>query len=195
MLFGFAVQFHCFCFLSCLYLLFNYIHTYFPFSIPLFLFSFSVTSSSVWVNLPAAVAIIIFCLYLSRDLDIRRRSTASDKLSLVDEFTQKKSVELLKFSLEKSDWRKKVDSPPVEASIEQFTRHLISEWVVDLWYSRITSDRDGPEELVEIMNGVIGEISSRARDINLIDLVTRYWAHLNLSISNMLDKLLILSLS
>ncbi|CAL9774850.1 unnamed protein product [Musa acuminata subsp. burmannicoides] len=133
----------------------------------------SLTSSSVWVNLPAAVAIIIFCLYLSRDLDIRRRSTVSDKLSLVDEFTQKKSVELLKFSLEKSDWRKKVDSPPVEAAIEQFTRHLISEWVVDLWYSRITSDRDGPEELVEIMNGVIGEISSRARDINLIDLVTR----------------------
>lgn len=119
----------------------------------------------------------------------------SDKLSLVDEFTQKKSVELLKFSLEKSDWRKKVDSPPVEAAIEQFTRHLISEWVVDLWYSRITSDRDGPEELVEIMNDVIGEISSRARDINLIDLVTRYWACLYLSISNMLDKLLILSLS
>ncbi|XP_031487891.1 uncharacterized protein LOC116255938 isoform X2 [Nymphaea colorata] len=32
---------------------------------------------------------------------------------------------------------------------------------------------DGPEELVNIMNGVIGEVSLRLRDINLIDLLTR----------------------
>ncbi|WOK91422.1 hypothetical protein Cni_G00113 [Canna indica] len=133
----------------------------------------SLTSSSVWVNLPIAAAVIIFSLYLSRELDIRRKATMHNINSITDESSPKLSVELHQFPLEKSDWRKKVNSPVVEAAIEQFTRHLVSEWVVDLWYSRITPDRDGPEELVEIMNGAIGEISSRARDVNLIDLLTR----------------------
>lgn len=68
-----------------------------------------------------------------------------------------------------------MDSPVVETAIDQFTRHLVSEWVTDLWYSRLTPDMDGPEELVQIMNGVLGEISYRVRDINLIDLLTRFF--------------------
>lgn len=74
----------------------------------------------------------------------------------------------------KSDWRRKVNSPVVEDALDQFTRHLVSEWVMDLWYSRLTPDRQGPEELVHIMHGVLGEISSRLRNVNLIDLLTRF---------------------
>jgi PXA domain len=74
---------------------------------------------------------------------------------------------------EKVNWRKKVNSPPVEAAIEKFTRHIISEWVTDLWYSRITPDKEGPEELVNLVNSVLGEIASHARDVNLINLLTR----------------------
>nr|XP_010924750.1 uncharacterized protein LOC105047506 isoform X2 [Elaeis guineensis] len=133
----------------------------------------SLTSSSVWVNLPAAAALIMFFRYISLDLDVRRRTTASNKQLLVDQSTQKRSVELLKFPLEKTDWRTKVNSPAVEEAIDQFSRHLVSEWVTDLWYCRITPNRDGPEALVKIINGALGEISSRARDINLIDLLTR----------------------
>lgn len=133
----------------------------------------SLTSSSVWLNLPAAATLIIFCRYISLDLAVHRKTVARDKLSLVDQSTQKKSIVLHKFSLEKPNWRRKVNSPAVEAAIEQFTRHLVSEWVTDLWYSRITPDRDGPEELVQIINNVLAEISARARDINLIDLLTR----------------------
>ncbi|XP_042463182.1 uncharacterized protein LOC122046516 isoform X2 [Zingiber officinale] len=132
----------------------------------------SLTSSSVWVNLPAAAVVIIFSLYLSHELDIRRKPTPN-KISIVSKSPQSIPVELLKFPIGKSDWRKKVNSPIVEVAIEQFTRHLVSEWVIDLWYSRITPDRDGPEELVEIITRVIGEISCRARDVNLIDLLTR----------------------
>lgn len=135
----------------------------------------SVTSSSVWVNLPAATALIIFFRYISLDLDVRRRTTASHKQLLVDQSTRKRSVELLKFPLEKLDWRTKVNSPAVEEAINQFSRHLVSEWVTDLWYRRITPNRDGPEELVKIINGALGEISSRARNINLINLLTRFW--------------------
>ncbi|XP_050231801.1 uncharacterized protein LOC126680680 isoform X2 [Mercurialis annua] len=72
-----------------------------------------------------------------------------------------------------STWRKKVNCPVAEDAIDHFTRHLISEWVTDLWYSRLTPDKEGPEELVLIVNGVFGELSSRMRNINLIDLLTR----------------------
>lgn len=67
-----------------------------------------------------------------------------------------------------------MNSQVVEDAIDSFTRHLISEWVLDLWYSRITADKQGPEELVFIINGVLGELSRRFRNVNLIDLLTRY---------------------
>lgn len=66
-----------------------------------------------------------------------------------------------------------MNSFATEEAIDHFTRHLVSEWVTDLWYSRITPDNDVPEELVQIINNVFGEISSRAKDINLIELLTR----------------------
>ncbi|KAF8407046.1 hypothetical protein HHK36_006171 [Tetracentron sinense] len=135
---------------------------------------FSVTSSSVWVNLPVAGSLIIVLRYLSLDFDMRRRAAAyNSKPSLANHLSKKKPLEGPKVVLEKNSWRRKVNSPVVEAAIDQFTRHLVSEWVTDLWYSRITPDKDGPEELVQIMNGVLGEVSSRVRDINLIDLLTR----------------------
>ncbi|CAK7356694.1 unnamed protein product [Dovyalis caffra] len=43
----------------------------------------------------------------------------------------------------------------------------------NLWYSRLTPDKEGPEELVQLMNGVLGEFSSRMKNVNLIDLLTR----------------------
>jgi len=136
---------------------------------------FSVTSASVWVNLPAAASLIILLRYFSLDYEMRKKaavynnkpaSTTSSTLS------QNKSLEFTRV-VEKSDWRRKVNSPVVEDAIDHFTRRLVSEWVTDLWYSRLTPDKEGPEELVQIMNGVLGEFSSRMRNVNLIDLLTR----------------------
>ncbi|KAJ0986271.1 hypothetical protein J5N97_004627 [Dioscorea zingiberensis] len=93
----------------------------------------SLTSSSVWVNLPAAAAIILFFRYISLDFDVRRRNSVNHKQSSDDQSSRKKPIELLKFPLERPNWRLKVNSPAVEAAIEQFTRHLVSEWVTDLW--------------------------------------------------------------
>ncbi|KAH8514356.1 hypothetical protein H0E87_007260 [Populus deltoides] len=98
-------------------------------------------------------------------------STTSSTLS------QNKSLEFTRV-VEKSDWRRKVNSPVVEDAIDHFTRRLVSEWVTDLWYSRLTPDKEGPEELVQIMNGVLGEFSSRMRNVNLIDLLTRDFINL-----------------
>ncbi|KAA8540412.1 hypothetical protein F0562_024669 [Nyssa sinensis] len=97
----------------------------------------SLTSSSVWVNLPAAAFLIIILRYLSLDFDMRRKAAAyNNKPSSSKISSQKKPFE-------------------------------------DLWYSRMTPDRQGPEELVQIMNDVFGELSCRMKNINLIDLLTR----------------------
>jgi len=137
----------------------------------------AVTSSSVWFNLPFATALIILLRYISLDYDLRRKSTTSTDQDISRPLVKTKSTELKKVLLtekdEKSDWRSKVNSPPVEAAFEQFSRHLVTEWVTDLWYSRVTPDKEGPEELIAVVNTVLGEISVRARNVDLISLLTR----------------------
>ncbi|KAK1286497.1 hypothetical protein QJS10_CPB20g00708 [Acorus calamus] len=127
----------------------------------------SLTSSSVWANLPAAASLIVFLRYISLDIDMRRRTAVGDKKSSANDLSQKKSIVEVDYSHETSDWRRKVNSPAVETAMDQFTRHLISEWVTDLWYSRITPDKAGPEVLVDTMNSVLGEIAFRARDAKI----------------------------
>ncbi|KAG2268377.1 hypothetical protein Bca52824_062932 [Brassica carinata] len=130
----------------------------------------SLTSSSVLVNLPAAACLIILLRYFSFDVEMKRKAAAynNSKPSL----SLNKPPELPK-AAPRSDWRSKVNSQVVEDAIDRFTRHLVSEWVLDLWYSRITPDKQGPEELVFIINHVLGELSRRFRNVNLIDLLTR----------------------
>lgn len=140
-----------------------------------FLFSSAVTSTSVLVNLPAALLLIVILRYLSLDIDIRRKSTSyKSKQASANISSNKSPLKGLRVETERSDWKRNVNSPIVEEAIDQFTRHFVSEWVTGLWYSRITPDRQGPEEIVLIMNGVLGEISSRMRNINLIELLTRF---------------------
>ncbi|XP_025806448.1 uncharacterized protein LOC112885000 [Panicum hallii] len=140
-------------------------------------FLMSLTSSSVWFNLPFATALIILFRYISLDYDLRRKSTTSIDQDISRPLVKTKSTELKKVLLtekdRKSDWRSKVNSPPVEAAFEQFSRHLVTEWVTDLWYSRVTPDKEGPEELIAVVNTVLGEISVRARNVDLISLLTR----------------------
>ncbi|XP_044984477.1 uncharacterized protein LOC123451968 isoform X1 [Hordeum vulgare subsp. vulgare] len=140
-------------------------------------FLMSLTSSSVWINFPFAISLIVLFRYLSLDYDFRRKSTTATDHGTSRPLAKTKSIELSKPSPDKKSgstgWRSKVNSPPVEAAFEQFTRHLVTEWVTDLWYSRITPDKDGPEELISIVNSVLGEISKRARNINIITLLTR----------------------
>nr|KYP54200.1 Sorting nexin-16 [Cajanus cajan] len=138
----------------------------------------SLTSSSVWVNLPAAASLIIILRYLSLDFEMKRKAAAyNNKPGSTSLQSSKKPIENPKV-IAKFEWRTKVNSPVVEDAIDHFTRHLISEWVTDLWYSRLTPDKEGPEELVQIINGVLGEISGRMRNINLIDFLIRDLIHL-----------------
>ncbi|XP_023738812.1 uncharacterized protein LOC111886795 [Lactuca sativa] len=134
----------------------------------------SLTSASVLINLPAALSLLIVLRYFTLDYDMKRKAASYNKNpSTTHVFSVKKPPLDPKSISGKSDWRKKVNSPVVEDAIDQFTKHIVSEWVTDLWYSRITPDKQGPDELVLIINGVFGEFSSRMRNINLIDLLTR----------------------
>ncbi|XP_050384500.1 uncharacterized protein LOC126801087 isoform X2 [Argentina anserina] len=138
----------------------------------------SLTSSNVLVNLPAAASLIIILRYLSLDYDMRRKTAPYNNRSPpANNALQSKPVPMPN-TVGRSEWRRKVNSPVVEDAIETFTRHLVSEFVTDLWYSRLTPDKQGPEELVCIVNSVLGELSARVRNINLIDLLTRDLIHL-----------------
>ncbi|XP_062232251.1 uncharacterized protein LOC133929495 isoform X2 [Phragmites australis] len=140
-------------------------------------FLMALTSSSVWINLPFATALIALFRYISLDYDLRRKSTTTTDHGVIRPLVKTKSTELKKIRPTekdgKSDWRSKVNSPLVEAAFEQFTRHLATEWVTDLWYSRVTPDKEGPEELITVVNTILGEISVRARNVNLTSLLTR----------------------
>ncbi|XP_074275979.1 uncharacterized protein LOC141599768 [Silene latifolia] len=140
----------------------------------------SLTSTSVWVNLPAAAFLVILVRYFSMDFEMRRKAAAynSSRSNTGDVPIQEKPIDIPKPAIKKDQWKKKVKSPIVEDAIDQFTRHIVSEWVTDLWYSKLTPDREGPEELVQIINGVLGEISHRLKKVNLIDLLARDVIHL-----------------
>jgi sorting nexin-13 len=136
-----------------------------------------VTSSSAWINLPFATALVVLFRYISLDYDIRRKATTTTDHDASCPLVKTKGAEIKKIPSTvndgRSEWRSKVNSPPVEAAFEQFTRHLVTEWVTNLWYSRVTPDKEGPEELINVVNTALGEFSARARNVNLISLLTR----------------------
>ncbi|KAH9613620.1 hypothetical protein KSS87_017317 [Heliosperma pusillum] len=137
------------------------------------------TSTSVWVNLPAAAFLVVLVRYFSMDFEMRRKAAVyNSRSNSGDVPIQEKPIDIPKPAIKKDQWKKKIKSPVVEDAIDQFTRHIVSEWVTDLWYAKLTPDRDGPEELVQIINGVLGEISHRLKKVNLIDLLARDVIHL-----------------
>ncbi|KAI3809821.1 hypothetical protein L1987_19421 [Smallanthus sonchifolius] len=70
-------------------------------------------------------------------------------------------------------WKRKIDSPVVEAALEDFVKKVLQEFVMDLWYSDITPDKEAPQLIHAIIMDVLAEISIRVRDMNLVDLLTR----------------------
>ncbi|XP_051133002.1 uncharacterized protein LOC127252734 isoform X2 [Andrographis paniculata] len=70
-------------------------------------------------------------------------------------------------------WKRKIDSPVVEAALEEFVNKILKDFVIDLWYSEITSDKEGLELIHDIIMDVLGEVSGRIKEVNLINLLTR----------------------
>eukprot|EP00249_Psilotum_nudum_P022034 c28347_g1_i1 orf=791-4057(+) len=139
-------------------------------------YALSLTGSSLLSNVPIATLIIVLLRYLSFELEIQKRVPAIHIPSHLSH--------LLRHQIHADDphlqsppvstrWRRKIDSAVVEVAIDDFTRHIVKEYVTDLWYSFLTPDQDVPEQLRMLINDVIGEIAQRIKRINLINLLTR----------------------
>ncbi|KAF7840890.1 Sorting nexin-16 [Senna tora] len=70
-------------------------------------------------------------------------------------------------------WKSKIGSPVVEAALNDFVDKMLKDFVIDLAYSGISSDKEFPDQLYALIMDALGEISARAKEINLVDLLTR----------------------
>ncbi|KAJ3703621.1 hypothetical protein LUZ61_007326 [Rhynchospora tenuis] len=139
------------------------------------------TSKSMWTNIPMSILILSFLRYLSYHVDLRWRVRPVQKSVYITSLSKRQlstnDHRLLPVQ-SSNKWRKKVDSPVVEVAMESLIDKLLRDFVVDLWYSSITPDKEVPEIIRGLLLDVIGEISRRAKDMNLVDLLTRDMADL-----------------
>lgn len=134
------------------------------------------TSKSTWLNIPIAFLIFAALRLLSYEVEFRWKIRPFQKPTYTS-YLQKKQVRLddprLSTLPVAPSWKKKIDSPLVEAAIEDFINKILKDFVIDLWYSAITPDREFPEQIRVVIYGALGEVSRRLKEINLVDLITR----------------------
>ncbi|XP_008784124.2 uncharacterized protein LOC103703152 isoform X3 [Phoenix dactylifera] len=141
----------------------------------------------MWTNIPISILILSVFRFLSYEVELRWRLRPAHKQTYLSHL-EKKQLSLDDFRLSTvppfSKWRRKIDSPTVEAAMEEFINRILQDFIVDLWYSSITPDKDAPELMRTIILDALGEISGRVKKINLLDLLTRDMVDL---IGNQLD--------
>ncbi|PKA53942.1 hypothetical protein AXF42_Ash011422 [Apostasia shenzhenica] len=130
----------------------------------------------MWVNVPISVLILAAFRCLSYELELRWK-VRPVRLPTYLSHLEKKQLSLddprLSFAAFASRRRRKIDSPPVEIAINNFINKIVRDFVVDLWYSSITPDKEGPELIRTLILDALGEISRRIKEINLVELLTR----------------------
>lgn len=135
------------------------------------------TSKSMWMNIPISFLILAAFRYLSYELELKWRVRPDHKQTYLSHLSRKQlplsDSRISTLPPTTSKWRRKIDSPYVEAAVNDFINKVLQDFVVDLWYSSITPDKESPELMRNIILDVIGEISGRIKDVNLVDLLTR----------------------
>lgn len=138
------------------------------------------TSKSMWMNVPIAILMVSGSRILLNEVEFRWRTRKNRPLTYLSHLEKKQlSVNDSRLSTlpPPPKWKRKVDSPMVEAAMEDFINKLLQDFVVDLWYSDITQDKEAPELIRAIIMDVLAEISARVKNTNLVDLLTR-WVYL-----------------
>ncbi|CAL9099871.1 unnamed protein product [Musa textilis] len=134
------------------------------------------TSKSMWTNVPISFLILVAFRFLSYEVELRWRMRPVPTQTYLSHLI-KKQLHLedsrLSTALPTSRWKRKIESPLVEAAIKEFIDKILQDFVLDLWYSSITPDKEAPELIRSIILDVLGEISGRVKGINLVDLLTR----------------------
>ncbi|KAF0915898.1 hypothetical protein E2562_000542 [Oryza meyeriana var. granulata] len=139
------------------------------------------TSKSMWTNVPMSILILAFLRYLSFKVEFHWRGQLVQKQTYLSQVSKRQlsaNDHRLSTVAPVSRWRRKVGSPSVEAAIESFIENILRDFVVDLWYSSITPDREAPELIRGLILHALGEISGRVKEMNLVDLLTRDMADL-----------------
>ncbi|KAH9621554.1 hypothetical protein KSS87_013094, partial [Heliosperma pusillum] len=73
------------------------------------------TSTSVWVNLPAAAFLVVLVRYFSMDFEMRRKAAVyNSRSNSGDVPIQEKPIDIPKPAIKKDQWKKKIKSPVVE---------------------------------------------------------------------------------
>ncbi|KAF3664336.1 hypothetical protein FXO38_10180 [Capsicum annuum] len=131
------------------------------------------TSTSMWMNLPVAVLLVSGSRILFNEVDFRwkvRNVRPPTYLTHLEKKQLSVNDSRLSTSPPTLKWKRKIGSPLVEAAAEVFIGRVLHDFVIDLWYSDITPDKEVPELIHEIVMDVLGEISGRAKEINLVEL-------------------------
>lgn len=142
-------------------------------------YAMSLTSSSVWINLPIAILLLAALRRVSFAIEIRWKVPTIENSTPRLPHLQRRQLSSHDPLLSEASqtaanrWRHSFDSPAVEAAVDELTRKLIDEWVTNLWYSSVTPDQEAPEELRILINGVIAEVAQRAKRVNLITLLSK----------------------
>ncbi|KAJ4827426.1 hypothetical protein Tsubulata_011077 [Turnera subulata] len=135
------------------------------------------TSSSMWMNLPISIMLVSALRILSNEVEfswkVRRKDKAHSYLSHLGRKQLSANDSRLSSAPPPPKWKKKIDSPVVEAAINDFIDKILKDFVVDLWYSAITPDKEAPELIRAVIMDALGEISERVKEVNLVDLLTR----------------------
>ncbi|KAK9136209.1 hypothetical protein Syun_015539 [Stephania yunnanensis] len=145
------------------------------------------TSKSMWTNIPIAVLLLSVFRILSQEVELRWKARPIRKSTILSHLEKKQlSVDdpLLSTAPISLEWKRDIGSPLVESAVNDFLDKVLQDFVVELWYSEITPDREAPELMRLLINDVLGEISARVKEINLVDLLTRDMVEL---IGNHLD--------
>ncbi|CAA0830920.1 Unknown protein [Striga hermonthica] len=132
------------------------------------------TSKLMLMNIPIAILLVSGLRILLNEVELKWKKRNTRPISYLS-YLEKKQLSLsdARVSSLKSaqEWKKKIDSPIVEAAIEEFLSKILHDFVTDLWYSDITPDKDAPELIHDIVMDAIGEVSLRIKELNLVDLL------------------------
>lgn len=131
----------------------------------------------MWMNLPIAILLVSVLRVLSNEVEFswkaRHLLHSQSYLSHLGKKQLSVNDSRLSSAPPPPKWKNKIDSPIVEAAINDFIDKILKDFVVDLWYSEITPDREAPELMRGVIMDALGEISVRVKEINLVDLLTR----------------------
>ncbi|XP_038706536.1 uncharacterized protein LOC120002048 isoform X2 [Tripterygium wilfordii] len=134
------------------------------------------TSSSMLMNLPISILFVLALRILGNEVQFSWKARTAHRQTYLSHLEKKQ------LSMNDSrpstaplppKWKRKIDSPIVEAAITDFINKILKDFVIDLWYSDITSDREAPQLMHAVIMDAIGEISGRVKETNLVDLLTK----------------------